>query len=63
MTVERIVRGVPGFMIPASLTLAMSHHGNRLVPTLFVGLNLLQSAVTDWRPFMVMPRYFGVKQA
>jgi len=63
MTVERIVRGVAGFMIPASLTLFMNHHGNRLVPTLFVGLNLLQSAVTDWCPFMAMPRYFGVKQA
>ncbi|WP_147822355.1 YgaP family membrane protein [Salidesulfovibrio onnuriiensis] len=62
MTVERILRGVAGFVILASLTLAMTHHKNWLLLTLFVGLNLLQSAFTNWCPLMSILRYFGVKQ-
>lgn len=61
MTVEQITRGVAGFMILASLTLAITHHINWLALTLFVGLNLLQSAVTDWCPLMGILRRLGVR--
>ncbi|GAB7023097.1 YgaP family membrane protein [Salidesulfovibrio brasiliensis] len=63
MTIERIVRGVAGFMILASLTLAITHDINWLILTLFVGLNLLQSAVTDWCPLMGILHRLGVRKA
>lgn len=45
---ERIVRGVAGIFILASITLAVTVHINWLYFTGFVGLNLLQSSITKW---------------
>lgn len=56
MTVERILRGVAGFFVLVSLGLAHWHSANWLWFTAFVGLNLLQSAFTNWCPLMSILR-------
>lgn len=49
MAVEKNVRGVAGFVVLSSLTLAVAHHINWLVLALFVGLSLLlEPALTNW---------------
>jgi hypothetical protein len=50
MTVERLLRGIAGTMVLASIALAQVHHRNWLFLTGFVGFNLLQSAFTNWCP-------------
>ncbi len=52
MTVERGLRMVAGTFILASVALAVFHHPWWLCLTGFVGLNLLQSAFTDWCPMV-----------
>ena len=63
MTVERAVRLMAGLIVLASLSLAhyVSHHWLWL--TAFVGLNLLQSAFTNWCPAMSIFRALGLKDA
>ncbi|MEF2229389.1 MAG: DUF2892 domain-containing protein [Pseudodesulfovibrio sp.] len=60
MTVERILRGVAGCIILASLLLAYIYSANWLWLTTLVGVNLLQSAVTNWCPAMVVLRKLGL---
>lgn len=62
MTVERILRLVAGFMILASVALAHFISPTWLWLTAFVGLNLLQSAFTNWCPLMTLLRNLGVGQ-
>lgn len=45
---QRIIRAVAGTMILASLLLGIFVHQNWFYLTGFVGLNLLQSAITKW---------------
>jgi hypothetical protein len=52
MKVERILRGIAGLVILVSLALAVRVNQNWLWLTALVGLNLLQSAFTDWCPMM-----------
>ena len=63
MTVERGVRLMAGVMVPLSIALAyyFSHYWIWL--TAFVGLNLLQSAFTNWCPAMNILRSMGLKDA
>jgi len=63
MTVERAVRLMAGLIVLVSLALAhyVSHHWLWL--TAFVGLNLLQSAFTNWCPAMSIFRALGLKDA
>lgn len=61
MTVERILRGVAGFFILLSVFLAYAHSPWWLVFTALVGLNLFQSAFSDWCPLMTILRKVGVK--
>lgn len=63
MTVERTVRMLAGVMILVSLALAHYHSINWLWLTAFVGLNLLQSAFTNWCPAMTILRAVGLKEA
>lgn len=49
---ERILRGMAGFFILVSLLLAHYVSPLWLWFTAFVGLNLLQSAFTNWCPMM-----------
>ena len=59
--VERIIRGMAGFMILATLLLAYYHSRYWLWFTAFVGANLLQSSMTGWCPAMTFLRKIGVK--
>lgn len=48
MRVERYLRLIAGIFIVASLILSRVHSEYWLLFTGFVGLNLLQSGITDW---------------
>ncbi|MFH1717762.1 MAG: DUF2892 domain-containing protein [Planctomycetota bacterium] len=61
MNVERSLRGIAGFFVLVSILLARYHSGYWLFFTAFVGLNLLQSAFTDWCPMMTILKKLGVK--
>ena len=63
MTVERSVRLLAGAMVLASLALAHFVSLYWLWLTGFVGLNLLQSAFTNWCPAMSIFRAMGMKDA
>lgn len=61
MTVERCLRGIAGFFIIVSVLLAHFYSPYWLFFTGFVGLNLLQSAFTDWCPMMVILKKLNCK--
>ena len=61
MTVERYLRGIAGFFVLVSVLLAHYHSAYWLFFTAFVGLNLLQSAFTNWCPMMEVIKRLGVK--
>ena len=63
MTVERGLRLMAGVMVLLSvaLTYYVSHYWMWL--TVFIGLNLLQSAFTNWCPAMAILRALGLKEA
>ncbi len=63
MTVERAVSLMAGVMVLLSLTLAHFLSHNWLWLTAFVGLNLLQSAFTNWCPAISIFRAMGLKDA
>jgi H+/gluconate symporter-like permease len=61
MTIERYLRAIAGFFILASVLLAHFHSPYWLFFTGFVGLNLLQSAFTNWCPMITILKTLGVK--
>jgi predicted CDP-diglyceride synthetase/phosphatidate cytidylyltransferase len=61
MTVEPMIRLIGGVFVAASVLLGMYVHPYFLWFTLFVGLNLAQSAFTGWCPMMSILRKAGVK--
>jgi hypothetical protein len=63
MTVERAVRLMAGIVILASLALAYYVSPYWYILTAFVGLNLLQSAITNWCPAMSIFRALGLKDS
>jgi hypothetical protein len=50
-----------GFVVLLSLVLAVKVSSYWLFLTAFVGLNLLQSAFTNWCPAMVLLRKIGLR--
>ncbi|HEU5414077.1 MAG TPA: DUF2892 domain-containing protein [Candidatus Angelobacter sp.] len=62
MTVDRALRLLAGFFI--LLTLALAHWVSPwwLLFTAFVGLNLFQSAFTNWCPAMAIFRWMGLPE-
>jgi hypothetical protein len=57
MTVERGLRLAAGIVVSLSVTLGYFVHPGWLLLTGFAGLNLLQSAFTNWCPMMcILPR-------
>ena len=58
---ERILRGAAGFFILLSLALAYFVSLKWLLFTAFVGLNLLQSAFTNWCPMMAVLKKAGIE--
>ena len=60
MNVERLLRLIAGLFVAASVLLAMYVHPYFYWFTVFVGLNLFQSAFTNWCPMMTFLRLAGV---
>ncbi len=63
MTLEPMLRLIAGVFVVASVLLGIYVHPAFLWFTLFVGLNLVQSALTDWCPMMTILRYAGVGES
>jgi hypothetical protein len=63
MNVERALRLMAGLVVLLSLALAHYFSPYWLWLTAFVGLNLLQSAFTNWCPAMSIFRAMGMKDA
>ena len=67
MTIERALRGIAGTVVLLSLSLAWTFDDVELGRpswlwlTAFVGLNLLQSAVTNWCPMVWMLQKAGLR--
>ena len=61
MTVERALRLIAGAFVFASVMLGMFVHPGFYWFTAFVGLNLFQSAFTNWCPMMAILRRAGLK--
>ncbi|MFZ6017470.1 MAG: YgaP family membrane protein [Nitrospirota bacterium] len=57
---ERILRGIAGVVVLVSLGLAQVHSPKWLILTAIMGLNLLQSAFTNWCPMMSILRAMGI---
>jgi hypothetical protein len=62
MTVNRYLRLIAGFFIMLSLLLGYTVSPYWYLFTAFVGLNLFQSAFTNWCPMMTILRKIGVKE-
>lgn len=60
--VNRILRGVAGTFVILSLILGYFVHQGFFLFTAIVGLNLLQSAFTNWCPLMSILRKMGVTE-
>ncbi len=63
LTVERSLRLIAGFFVLLSLALGYWVSPYWFLFTAFVGLNLLQSAFSDWCPMMTILRKLGVPEA
>ncbi len=62
MTVNRYLRLVAGFFVLVTLALSQLHSPAWLWFTAFVGLNLFQSAFTNWCPLMTILKKIGVRE-
>lgn len=61
MNVERMLRLIAGGFVMASVALGYWVHPGFYAFTAFVGLNLFQSAFTNWCPMMLFLRKLGVQ--
>lgn len=62
MTVNRALRAMAGVVILVSMALGHWVSEYWYLLTAFVGLNLLQSAFTNWCPAMTIFRKLGLKE-
>jgi hypothetical protein len=63
MTLEPMLRLIAGVFVTASVLLGMFVHPYFFWFTVFVGLNLMQSAFTNWCQMMTILRHFGVRES
>jgi hypothetical protein len=61
MTVDRALRPIAGAFVLATVLLGLYVHPAFYWFTAFVGLNLFQSAFTNWCPMMAILRRAGLK--
>ena len=61
MTLEPMLRFIAGVFVIASVLLGLYVQPYFLWFTLFVGLNLAQSGLTNWCPMMALLRWAGVR--
>jgi hypothetical protein len=62
MNINRYLRLIAGFFIMFSVALSQLHSPYWLFFTAFVGLNLFQSAFSNWCPMITLLRKLGVKE-
>jgi hypothetical protein len=62
MTVDRYLRLIAGFFVLLSVILGHLHHPYWFFFTAFVGVNLMQSAFTNWCPMISLLRALGVRE-
>ena len=62
MTVNRYLRMIAVFFVLLSVLLAQLHSPYWLFFTAFVGLNLFQSAFSNWCPMITILRKLGIKE-
>jgi hypothetical protein len=62
MTVNRYLRMIAGFFVVLSVVLSQLHSAYWLIFTAFVGLNLFQSAFSNWCPMITILRKLGIKE-
>jgi len=63
MTVEKALRLIAGVFVLGSVLAGMYVHPYFFWFTAFVGLNLLQSGLTNWCPMMSILRAAGLRSA
>jgi hypothetical protein len=63
MSIERYLRLIAGFFVMLSVALAYWVSPAWFLFTAFVGVNLFQSAFTDWCPMMTFLRKLNVPSA
>jgi Protein of unknown function (DUF2892) len=63
MTLEPMLRLIAGAFVTASVLLGMYVHPYFFWFTIFVGLNLVQSAFTNWCPMMTILRRARVRES
>jgi hypothetical protein len=61
MNIERGLRGIAGTIVLTSVLLAVFHSQYWLLLTGFAGLNLLQSAFTNWCPMVWLLERLGFR--
>ena len=61
MTINRILRAMAGVVVTSSLALGYFVNPNWYLLTAFAGINLLQSAFSDWCPAMWILKKLKVK--
>ena len=61
MSINRYLRMIAGFFVLLSVSLGYWVHPAWFYFSAFVGLNLFQSAFTDWCPMMSILRKLGVR--
>jgi len=62
MKLEEALRGIAGTFAIASVALAHLHSELWLLFTAFLGLNLLQSAFTNWCPMVAILQVLGIQR-
>lgn len=60
MTIDRYLRMIAGFFVMLSVALGHWVHPAWFLFTAFVGLNLFQSAFSNWCPMMTFLRKLGL---
>lgn len=60
MTIERILRFAAGLFVMISVTLGVLVSPYWFLFTAFVGLNLFQSAFTNWCPLITILKRVGI---
>lgn len=62
MTIDRALRMIAGLFVMLSVLLGALVHPYFYWFTAFVGLNLFQSAFTNWCPMMALLRWLGLPE-
>jgi hypothetical protein len=62
MNINQALRLVAGIMILVSLGLTYFVHVNWVYFTVFIAVNLIQSAFTNWCPMMTIMKKMGMQE-